>query len=112
MSTTKQHNIDIDALYILTTQNGQASQVTGSVLLHNYLNDNVNKDAVKSFERVPGQWMDVMYKGVKQFAVYAENIQEAIEQRWDDLVNIGKADKSVLTVKISTPTKTACFCNA
>ena len=111
MTITNQHNIDIDALYILTTQNGQARKVTGSVLLHNYLNDNANKDAVKSFERVAGQWMDVMYKGVKQFAVYADNEQEAIEQRWDDLVSLGKADKFVLAAKISTPTKSACCCN-
>lgn len=96
-----EHNIDIKALYDLTTQNNQTRTVMGSVLYHNYLCDELNRPSLKEYKKVEGCWWDVIVQGKKIWACYAETAELAIKKRWDDLTNLGHTDMTKLSAKES-----------
>lgn len=93
------HNIDKNGLYLLTTKNrpNEKRVVTPECLLNNYLRNRLNSDSVVSWERKEGAWHDISYKGKSVFSVYARNKQEALEQRKDDLINLGYTNQADFT---------------
>jgi hypothetical protein len=93
------HGFEVDALYNLTTNNHQPRRVTGEVMLHNYLLNKLNAPSIHSYEKVAGQWFDVLYDNQKVWAVYATSAVEAIEQRRCDLNNLKYTDDSKLKAK-------------
>jgi hypothetical protein len=93
---TSKSEIETDALYSMTMQNGQTTTVTGQCLLHNYLNDQ-SGGIVESYERLAGQWFDIVYQNKKVFCVYAENEPEALVQRKEDLDNLGYTENALLS---------------
>ena len=94
--------IDIHGIYIVTFENGQKRNIDGKAFLNCYFLDELNRPSVKAYERKEGVWYDVKFNGVKQWAVYAKNEQEAIQARMDDLINLGYADLTKLSASPSS----------
>lgn len=94
-------SIETDAYYHVELRGDQHRIVTGLYLLNFYLRCEYRSADVQSYVRIPAEFYDVCYAGVKKYTVYTTSPEEAIAMRIVDLYECGLTNELCISASRS-----------